>query len=102
MLFAGVDDDGEARLFETEPTGMFFQYKATVIGEGETEIKELLAKEYKETMSIEDGIKLSIKALKSVLGKDFDIKRIDCAFVKKENAKFERPDAGYIRKIMKI
>ena len=38
LLVAGVDQDGEARLFETDPTGIFFQYKATAIGEGETEV----------------------------------------------------------------
>ena len=43
LLIAGVDDVG-ARLFETDPTGIFFQYRATVIGEGETEIEEMLKK----------------------------------------------------------
>ena len=28
-------------MFETEPTGMFFEFKATVIGDGEEEIKKL-------------------------------------------------------------
>src|SRR3989339_1719157 len=35
LLIAGIDDTG-ANLFETDPTGIYFQYKATVIGEGET------------------------------------------------------------------
>src|SRR3989338_6537225 len=36
ILIAGIDDSTQ-RLFETDPTGIFFQYKASVIGEGEGE-----------------------------------------------------------------
>jgi 20S proteasome alpha/beta subunit len=47
-LVAGIDSTGMT-LFETDPTGLYYQYKATVIGEGEQEIEEMLHKEYKET-----------------------------------------------------
>ena len=46
ILFAGVDDS--SHLFVTDPTGIYFEYKATAIGENEMEIKELLNKEYKQ------------------------------------------------------
>ena len=80
ILFIGVDDDKPV-LYATEPTGIFFEYKATVLGEGTDVAKEILHKEYNENMSMEDGIKLCIKALKKVLGKDFDFRRIDGAFI---------------------
>ena len=38
ILVAGIDVDGP-KLFETDPTGIFFQYNAVVIGEGEQEIQ---------------------------------------------------------------
>ena len=47
ILFAGVDKEG-ARLFVTDPTGIYFEYKATAIGEGDGDIKEVLDREYKE------------------------------------------------------
>lgn len=99
ILFAGVDNS-DASLYVTEPTGIFFEYKATAIGEGETEIKEILNKEYKEAMSIEDGVKLSIKALKKTLGKEFDINRIDGAFIKISDKKFTRLKKEQIKKLM--
>jgi proteasome alpha subunit len=80
ILFIGVDDDKPV-LYATEPTGMFFEYKATALGEGADAVKEILHKEYNESMSMDDGIKLGIKALKKVLGKDFDIRRIDGAVI---------------------
>ena len=48
----------------------------------EPEIKEILDSEYKENINVEDGIKLAIKAIRKVLGKEFDITRIDGAYIK--------------------
>ncbi|MFH1972259.1 MAG: archaeal proteasome endopeptidase complex subunit alpha [archaeon] len=80
VLFVGVDDTGPL-LYVTEPTGIFFQYKATAVGENSDAIKQILRKEYNENMSVEDGIKLAVKALKKVMVKDFDAKRIDGALI---------------------
>ncbi|MFH1505478.1 MAG: proteasome subunit alpha, partial [archaeon] len=80
LLIAGIDEDGK-KLFETDPTGLFYQYKASVIGEGETEIEQILHKEYKETLTIEEGLKVAVKALKKVLDSKFNADRIDAAFI---------------------
>ncbi|MDP2750941.1 MAG: archaeal proteasome endopeptidase complex subunit alpha [Nanoarchaeota archaeon] len=88
ILIMGVDDEG-ARLYETDPTGIFFQYLATVIGEYETEVEEILHKEYNENLSINDGLKLCIKALKSVV-EDFSSDRIDAAFIALKDKKFTK------------
>ena len=88
LLVAGVNDEPD--LFVTDPTGIYFQYKATAIGEGESDIKQILNKEYKENLSVEDGIKLAIKSLKKVLGKEFSLKRIDAAYIKTKEKKFHK------------
>ena len=75
LLFGGIDEDGDIKLFVTEPSGVYFQYKATAVGEGEIEVNSILDKEYKENMTMDSGIKLAIKALSMALGKDFDIRR---------------------------
>lgn len=90
ILFAGVDD--EPGLFVTEPTGIFFEYKATAVGEGSPEAKVLLAKEYNPNMSMEEGIKLCVKVMKKVLGKEFDIKRLDGAYIDSASKNFGRID----------
>lgn len=100
ILFAGVDD-GEPVLFETEPTGMFFQYKATAIGEGDTEIKKIFEKEYHEKIDIEEGFRLAVKALKKILEKDFDLKRMDGAYIKISDGKFTRIDSNFLKKVIK-
>lgn len=80
ILFAGVDDK-EPKLFATDPTGIFFEYKATAVGEYEDELKDFLNKEFKENLNIQDGLKLGVKALRTVLGKDFDIDRLCGAWI---------------------
>lgn len=100
LLIAGIDEVGP-KLFETDPTGIFFQYWACVIGEGEVEIEEVLHKEYKKDMSIEDCLKLAIKALTKFLDKNFSVERIDAAFVKTSDPNMKRFDKETISKIHK-
>lgn len=88
LLIGGIDPDGKARVFETDPTGTFFEYKATAIGEGEPEIEEILVKEYKESLTVEEGLRLCVKALMTVLDKNLGVERIDAAYVTKKEKKF--------------
>ena len=89
LLVAGIDNN-IPRLYETDPTGIFFQYKATAIGEGEVEVEEILHNEYKPNLTIEDGFRLSLKALKKILGDNFKIERIDAAYIKIDEKKFKK------------
>lgn len=89
ILVAGIDDH-TPKLFETDPIGIFFQYLATAIGEGEIEVEEILHSEYKEGLNMEDGLKLSLKALKKVLGENFKVERIDAAYISTAEKKFRR------------
>jgi proteasome alpha subunit len=89
LLVAGIDIDGP-HLYETDPTGIFFEYKATVIGEGEEEGEEILHKEYKKDLDIEQGIKLGIKTLYKVLKENFNLERVDCVYIAVAEKKFTR------------
>lgn len=98
LLIAGIDIDG-AHLYETDPTGIFFEYKATVIGEGEQEGEEILHKEYKEDITIEHGTKLAMKLLQTVLKENFNVDRIDCVYIKKQKKHFTRVSRQKISQI---
>jgi len=89
VLIAGIDAD-KPTLYETDPTGIFFEYKASVIGEGEVDIEEILQKQYSPEISIEEGLKLCLTALKKVLGENFSLERIDAAYIKTEEKKFKK------------
>ena len=49
-------------------------------------------------MTIEDGLKLSLKALKKVLGENFKVERIDAAYINITEKKFRRVAKARIEK----
>lgn len=100
ILFAGVDDDG-AQLFLTDVTGIYFRYKATAVGEAEAQVKDILEKEYRDDLLIEDGIKLGVSALKKAFGKEFDINRIDGCYIRTSDRVFRRIDQDLLKKVTK-
>lgn len=101
LIIGGIDPDGNARLFETDPTGTFFEYKATVIGEGEPEIEEILVKEYKDSITVEEGLKLCLKALSTVLDKSLDIERMAAAYILKKDKKFTMLTRDKVEKLFR-
>ncbi len=99
-LIAGIDTRGP-RLYETDPTGIFFEYKATVIGEGEPEIEEALAAEYSESMTIEDGLRLCVSLLARVLDKKFNVDRVDAAYISTKEKMFTKVDRAKLEKALR-
>jgi proteasome alpha subunit len=99
LLVAGIDEGGK-KLFETDPTGIFYQYKATVIGEGEPDIEEFLQKEYKDDLTLEEGLKICIKALKKFLDSNFTIDRIDAAYIDEKEKKMKKISKDRLKKLL--
>ncbi|MCX6708605.1 MAG: archaeal proteasome endopeptidase complex subunit alpha, partial [Candidatus Woesearchaeota archaeon] len=100
IIVAGIDADGP-KLFETDPTGIYFQFKATAIGEGETEVEEVLEKEYHEKITIEDGLKLAVNALNTILDKNFSIDRIDAAYITNTERKFIKVKKDKLERLLR-
>jgi len=100
ILVAGIDAGGP-RLFETDPTGIYFEYKATAIGEAEPEIEEILNKNYREDMTTEEGLKLAISALVTVLDKKFNVDRIDASIILTEDQTYKKVDKAKVEKVLK-
>lgn len=100
VLVAGVDEDGEARLFQTDPTGIYFQYKAVAIGEGDTDVMDFLHKKYKEDITMEEGLKLAVKALMKAVGEEFNAERLDVATIPIKDTQFNKLTKEKISKII--
>jgi len=62
IIFAGVDKVG-SRLFTTDPSGSYRAYKAVTIGIGQETAENLLEKEYREDLKIDEAVKLAVKCL---------------------------------------
>lgn len=98
LLVGGVEEDGTIRLFLTEPYGLYFQYKAAVIGEGDAEIEPVLQKRYRANMSIEEGIKLGLSLLKEFLKDDFSLDRVDVAYVDAKERRYTKLNGDELKK----
>jgi len=97
LLIAGVNDDCD--LYLTDPTGIYFQYKATAIGDSDDEIKDMLKKEYKESITLNEGLKLCLRILRKIQGKNFDMERIDAAVIKTSDKKFMKLSVNDLNKL---
>ncbi|KAJ3424981.1 aaa-type atpase family protein-related [Anaeramoeba flamelloides] len=63
LLVAGYDHNGP-QLFQVDPSGSFWAWKATAIGKNSSNSKKFLEKRYKPDMEIEDAINTAILTLK--------------------------------------
>jgi len=99
LLLAGVGSSG-ARLFETDPSGAIFEYKATAIGSGKKGVEQFFEKEYKDGLSMDDAIKLAIKALKKVTEDKLSPQVIDVSIVESKSRKSRDLSTEEVAKFM--
>ncbi|CAB0038161.1 unnamed protein product [Trichogramma brassicae] len=68
-LLAGFDIDGIPHLYQTEPSGIYYEWKANATGRNAKTVKEFLEKYYtpEEVSTVRGTIKLAIKALLEVV-----------------------------------
>jgi len=65
-LLVGGIEDGEPRLFETDPSGTPYEWQAVAIGGGSDEIRSFLEAEYRPEMDLAGGVTLALDALGQV------------------------------------
>jgi 20S proteasome subunit alpha 2 len=63
MLVAGYDDDGPS-LYQVDPSGSYWAWKASAIGKNSLNAKTFLEKRYNAEMELEDAIHTAILTLK--------------------------------------
>lgn len=61
LLMAGVNE--KPQLFETDPSGAYFEWKAVAIGSGRNTAMAIFEEKYADDMTLEDAIKLAMLAL---------------------------------------
>ena len=89
FLLAGIDSNGEASLYLTDPSGAMWGYKAFAIGSGATEARAYLEENYKEDISDEDLKLLPLRTLKELMGENLNKDTCDVAFIMKDDLKFK-------------
>ena len=75
FLIGGIEKN-KPRLYQTTPSGVYFQYTARATGNLSKKINEELEKDFKQ-MSSKEAIKFGLKLFKKSLENDFDLERFD-------------------------
>ncbi|MWG33915.1 archaeal proteasome endopeptidase complex subunit alpha [Halomarina oriensis] len=65
LIIGGVED-GEPRLYETDPSGTPYEWKALAVGGNRNDIEDYLKEQYTEEMDLDAGVGLALSALHSV------------------------------------
>lgn len=100
FIIGGVDAKGSV-LFETEPSGALAEYSAIAIGKGRKEAMKFLEKDYKENLSLDEGILMLVGALeKGLVDKEkIDVSALDFAFIEKDK-KFEKISKQKLKSVL--
>jgi len=101
IIFGGVDDTG-SKVFQTDPSGACWGYRAVAIGAGSDTVKEILESKYKENLSMEQSVLLAIECLSKVIEGKLEAQKISAVLIPADTQKFRKlPDEeveDYIKK----
>ena len=98
LLIGGVD--GTPKLFETDPSGALFEYKATSIGAGKKAVDEVLEKEYKEGIGVGEAVQLSLKCLRKVVDQKLSPKLVDLAVIDRKSKRLKSYSQEELAKVL--
>jgi proteasome alpha subunit len=101
LLIAGVSD-GEARLFETDPSGTLLEYKATGIGIGRPAAMKLFEEEYNYDGTISEAIILGLKALRDATEGKFDVNTVEIGVIEMKNPVFRKMSKDEVASFVEI
>ena len=101
LIVGGVEEDGTIKLFVTEVYGLYFQYRAAVIGEGDAEVEAILQKKYRANLTVDEGLKLGLSAMKEFLKDEFNVERVDAAYIDVKDRRFKKLSNDEIRLMVK-
>jgi len=88
LIIGGVED-GEPRLYETDPSGTPYEWKALAVGADRGDIEDYLEEHYDEAMDLDGGIGLALSALASANEGELTPEGIGAATIDAETATFD-------------
>ncbi|WP_327052413.1 archaeal proteasome endopeptidase complex subunit alpha [Halomicrococcus gelatinilyticus] len=102
LLIGGIDD-GEPRLYETDPSGTPNEWKANAIGADRSDIQDYLEENYTEDLDLEAGITLSLEALAQTKEDGLDPEGVSMSTIDVETERYERLEtdelASYVEEL---
>ena len=84
LLVAGLDADGTPALYQVDPSGAYFGWKATAIGKNYVSAKNFLEKRWTSDLELEDAIHTALLTLREGFEGEMTATNIQVAVVKKD------------------
>jgi proteasome alpha subunit len=93
LMIAGFN--AVPRLYATDVSGNYFEYKAFAIGEDDEKLKEKLRQEHKHDLTCDEGVKLALKIFKELQEENFDKARFDVGIIGKDKKLARKKGSDY-------
>jgi proteasome alpha subunit len=100
LIFAGIDKKG-SRIFWTDPSGAYLAYKAWAIGSGGDAANEILEKEFRDDITLEEAIILALKCMAKILEGKINPQKVRMAIIPSDTKKFKKLSSEEIDKYLK-
>ncbi len=96
IMVAGISGT-RSKLFVSDVTGNYYEYRASAIGENDEKIREMLREENLD-LTADEAIKLGFRVFKKILGKNFETSRFDVCYIMIKDKKLSRLSEEELKK----
>ena len=83
-LIFGSIENGESKIYQTTPSGVYMRYKGVSAGQDSSAINEKLEEVYRDNLSLDEAKKLCINLLREVKEKNFSHKDLEIKYLNKD------------------
>ncbi|MFD1684710.1 archaeal proteasome endopeptidase complex subunit alpha [Halobellus litoreus] len=87
LLIGGVEN-GEPRLYETDPSGTPYEWKAVSIGADRSDLQEHLEENYDDDLTLDEGVGLALRAIASANDDELAADGVDVATITTDSEAF--------------
>ncbi|GME76750.1 unnamed protein product [Ambrosiozyma monospora] len=85
LLIGGHDDNNGFMLYQVDPSGSYFPWKATAIGKGSNAAKTFLEKRWNEELELEDAIHIALLTLKESIEGEMNGDTVEICIIGSQN-----------------
>lgn len=99
LFFIGIDAGG-TQIYTTSPSGIYRAFKSYALGSGESTAREYLTQNYKEGLTFDEVVKLTLNTLKESIDEEATKENIRAAYIKSEDKKFHMSSKEEVEKFL--
>jgi len=99
LLIAGVDETGP-KLYQTDPSGTFFEWQARGIGSGGDTVMTALKESYHSNMTLAEAEKLVLQLLKQVMEEKISSDNVEVCVIRTDTKTLAYKDSQWITNML--